>query len=98
MRSGAQWDSVWGMLDDGTNQGVKHFSDYWGKYPERIPLLEQRLGVQEGLFHNSLDGFNNFTTQAERVISEATSVGNTKNVNGKMIYYIDGVTKPEKKL
>ena len=40
----------WGILDNGTNQGVKHFSDYWEKYPERIPSLEQRLGVTEGSF------------------------------------------------
>ena len=86
----------WGMLDDGTNQGVKHFSDYWEQYPERIPSLEQRLGVQEGTFNNSLDGFNNFTTQAERVISEATSVGNVRDINGKMIYYIDGAANPKK--
>ncbi len=39
------------MLDDGTNQGVKHFSGYWEQYPERIPSLEQRLGVQEGAFN-----------------------------------------------
>ena len=86
----------WGMLDDGTNQGVKHFSDYWEQYPERIPSLEQRLGVQEGAFNNSLDGFNNFTTQAERVISEATSVGNVRDINGKLIYYIDGAANPKK--
>ena len=86
----------WGMLDDGTNQGVKHFSDYWEQYPERIPSLEQRLGVQEGTFNNSLDGFNNFTTQAERVISEATSVGNVRDINGKLIYYIDGAANPQK--
>ena len=86
----------WGTLDDGTNQGVKHFSDYWEKSPERIPSLEQRLGVQEGAFNNSLDGFNNFTTQAERVISDATSAGNIKSINGKTIYYIDGVANPKK--
>ena len=76
----------WGILDDGTNQGVKHFSDYWEKYPERIPSLEQRLGVTEGSFNNSLEGFNNFTSQAEHVVSEATSVGNVRNINGKTIY------------
>ncbi len=85
-----------GVLDDGTNQGVKHFYDYWQKYPERIPSLEKRLGVKEGSFNNSLEGFVNFTTQAERVITEATSVGNIRNVNGKTIYYIDGADKPKK--
>ncbi len=88
--------SKWGVLDDGTNQGVKHFYDYWEKYPERIPSLEKRLGVKEGSFNNSLEGFVNFTTQAERVITEATSVGNIRNVNGKTIYYIDGADKPKK--
>lgn len=86
----------WGILDDGTNQGVKHFSDYWEKYPERIPSLEQRLGVSEGSFNNSLEGFNNFTSQAEHVVSEAISVGNVRNINGKSIYYIDGIANPKK--
>lgn len=86
----------WGILNDGTNQGVKHFSDYWEQYPDRIPTLEQRLGVQEGTFNNSLDGFNNFTMQAERVISEATSAGNVRAINGKMIYYVESVVNPKK--
>ena len=42
----------WGVLEDGTNQGVKHFTDYWDKYPERIPSLEQRLGVTSGELNN----------------------------------------------
>lgn len=58
--------------------------------------MEQRLGVQEGTFNNSLEGFENFATQAERVISEATLAGNVRNINGKEIYYIDGVAKPKK--
>lgn len=82
-----------GGLDDGTNQGVKHFSDYWEKYPERIPSLEQRLGREKGAFNNSLDGFN---TQAERVIDEATSTGNIRHINGKTIYYVDGAVNPKK--
>ena len=86
----------WGILDDGTNQGVKHFSDYWESYPERIPSLEQRLGMEEGAFNNSLDGFNNFTLQAERVIDKATSTGNIRSINGKTIYYIDGAVNPKK--
>ena len=92
----SEFTNKWGILDDGTNQGVKHFSDYWEKYPERIPSLEQRLGISKGSFSNSLDGFNNFTLQAERVISEAISTGNVKNINGKSIYYIDGVTNLKK--
>ena len=87
---------LWGILDDGTNQGVKHFSDYWEKYPERIPSLEQRLGLPEGTFSNTLEGFDNFTSQAQRVISEAISIGNVRIVNGKSIYYIDGVTNVKK--
>ena len=51
----------WRVLDDGTNQGVKHFNEYWDKCPERIPSLEKRLGLPEGTFGNTLDGFNNFT-------------------------------------
>ena len=86
----------WGVLEDGTNQGVKHFTDYWDKYPERIPSLEQRLGVTSGELNNSLEGFNNFTNQAERVISEATMNGNVRNINGKSIYYIDGATNLKK--
>lgn len=58
--------------------------------------MEQRLGVQEGTFNNSLDGFNNFTMQAERVISEATSAGNVRAINGKMIYYVESVVNPKK--
>lgn len=70
----------WGILEDGTNQGVKHFADYWEKYPERIPSLEQRLGVNAGDFNNSLEGFENFTKQAECVIDEATVNGNVRNI------------------
>ena len=86
----------WGVLEDGTNQGVKHFSEYWDKYPERIPSLEERLGVAPGDFNNSLEGFNNFTEQAEKVVREAELSGNVRNINGKSIYYIDGAAKPKK--
>ncbi len=30
---------AWGTLADRTNQGVKHFNNYWELYPERIPSL-----------------------------------------------------------
>lgn len=86
----------WGILDDGTNQGVKHFADYWERYPERIPSLEQRLGVNVGDFSNSLEGFENFTKQAERVIDDAVANGNVRNINGKSIYYMDGIANPKK--
>ncbi|WP_456305380.1 hypothetical protein [Aeromonas sanarellii] len=59
----------WGTLPDGTNQGVKHFVDYWDKYPERIPSLEQRLGLPEGTFSPSVEGFEAFTKSAKNVIS-----------------------------
>ena len=49
-----------------------------------------------GDFNNSLEGFENFTKQAERVIDEATVNGNVRNINGKSIYYIDGVANPKK--
>ena len=86
----------WGVLDDGTNQGVKHFVDYGGQYPERISSLEERLGVNTGDFNNSLEGFENFTKQAGRVIDEATVNENVRNINGKSIYYVDGVVNPKK--
>lgn len=86
----------WGILDDGTKQGVKHFADYWERYPERIPSLEQRLGVNVGDFSNSLEGFENFTKQAERVIDDAVANGNVRNINGKSIYYMDGIANPKK--
>ena len=86
----------WGVLDDGTNQGVKHFVDYGGQYPERISSLEERLGVNTGDFNYSLEGFENFTKQARRVIDEATVNENVRNINGKSIYYVDGVVNPKK--
>ncbi|MCR4567436.1 MAG: RHS repeat-associated core domain-containing protein, partial [Pseudobutyrivibrio sp.] len=86
----------WGTSSDGVNQGERHFNDYWEKYPERIPSLEQRLGVQEGTFANNEEGFNNFTNQAETVIEVATENGTYKSVNGKEIYYVDGAANPKK--
>lgn len=94
--SESQAAEKWGTLDDGTNQGVKHFCEYWEEYPGRIPSLEKRLGVPEGSFENSLEGFLNFTSQAERVISEATLTGNVRDENGKLFYYIEGSSEPKK--
>lgn len=82
----------WGTLDDGTNQGVKHFADYWEKYPERIPSLATRLGVDPADFENSVDGFKNFTAQAERVAASDM----VKEVNGKTIHYLEGAANPKK--
>ena len=87
---------LWGTLPDGTNQGVKHFADYWEKYPDRIPSLEERLGANAGDFANNVEGFNNFTNQAQNVINNATANGTVRQVNGKTIYYVDGVTKAKK--
>ena len=82
----------WGTLNDGTNQGIKHFSDYWDKYPERIPSLAQRLGVNAEDFPNNVSGFENFTEQANKVVEN----GIKREVNGKSIYYVDGVSNPKK--
>ena len=54
------------------------------------------MGVSKGTFENSLEGFTNFTEQAERVIKEAKKNKNVRNVNGKSFYYIDGADKVKK--
>lgn len=82
----------WGVLDDGTNQGIKHFADYWEKYPERIPSLAKRLGVDETQFENSVKGFESFSDQVQRVIEN----GKLREVNGKQLYYLDGAENPKK--
>jgi RHS repeat-associated protein len=82
----------WGVLEEGTNQGVKHFSDYWDKYPERIPSLAKRLGVDESKFANTVKGFENFTIQAQRVLDD----GIMREINGKKIYYLDGAQNDKK--
>lgn len=84
--------NLWGTLDDGTNQGVKHFADYWELYPERIPSLAERLGVDPSDFSNDLSGFENFTKQAESVRES----GILREVNGKQIYYVEGAAKVKK--
>lgn len=56
-------------------------------------IVGKGLEIENGSFNNFLKKFINFTTQAERVITEATLVG---NINGKTIYYIDGADKPKK--
>ena len=86
--------SKWGTLKDGTNQGVKHFADYWEQYPDRIPSLADRLGVDSSKFENSVEGFENFTEQAMRVKKECTA--SRLGVNGKDMYYIDGAKKTKK--
>lgn len=84
----------WGTLKDGTNQGVKHFADYWEKYPERVPSLAKRLGADESAFENTVQGFENFTEQALRVKNECTA--SRLDVNGKDIYFLEGAEKAKK--
>ncbi len=86
----------WGVSKDGINQGIKHFSDFWDTDPKRILSLEERLGVKSGFFSNSLEGFENFTLEAENVIAKAKKSGKLRNVNGKIIYYVDGADTFEK--
>ncbi|WP_334075110.1 MULTISPECIES: hypothetical protein [Paenibacillus] len=83
---------LWGTLEDGTNQGVKHFADYWEKYPERIPSIAERLGVDVSAFENTVKGFENFTEQVLRVKREGT----LREINGKEIYFLEGAAKPKK--
>ena len=83
----------WGTGADGTNQGIRHFYEYWDEQEGRISSLEKRLGVPEGTFEKSPEGFKNFTEQAERVIKEAQENGNVREVNEKTYYYIDGANK-----
>ena len=83
----------WGTGADGTNQGIRHFYEYWDEQEGRIPSLEKRLGVPEGTFEKLPEGFKNFTEQAERVIKEAQENGNVREVNEKTYYYIDGANK-----
>jgi hypothetical protein len=67
-----QISKAWGTLADGTNQGVKHFNYYWELYPERIPSLAKRLGVDPNDFANTVQGFENFTNSAKNVIANYT--------------------------
>lgn len=55
-------------MKNGTNQGVKHFAGYWEKFPERIPSLEIRLGLDAGTFGKSQEGFDAFANAAEAVV------------------------------
>lgn len=74
---------AWGTLADGTNQGVKHFNNYWTSQPDRIPSLAKRLGVDAGDFANTVDGFENFTKQAQRVVDN----GLVNDVGGGKVYH-----------
>ena len=60
--------------------------DYWKIGKDNVIIsfpLEKRLGVSKGTFEDSLEGFTNFTEQAERVIKEAQKNKNVRDVNGK---------------
>lgn len=84
---------AWGTLADGTKQGVKHFNNCWELYPERIPSLANRLGVDPGDFANTVDGFNNFTNSAKSFMSNATS---TRSVGTKTMYFVEVAEKARK--
>lgn len=89
---------LWGIRVDGTNQGVEHFVGYWEKFPDRIPSLARRLGINESDLAKTIQGFKNFTAQAQRIKAN----GVLKDVgNGKKYYYLamdakDGVLVVEK--
>ncbi|WP_078576500.1 T7SS effector LXG polymorphic toxin [Salipaludibacillus agaradhaerens] len=83
----------WGTLADGTNQGVKHFNNYWELYPERIPSLAKRLGVDPNDFANTVQGFENFTNSAKNVMTNYTSM---RTVGDKTIYFVEGAEKAKK--
>ncbi len=85
----------WGINGKGENQGQVHFNNYWEQYPDRIPSLEKRLGLSEGTFSDTPEGFINFTKQAKRITTEATE-NNIRESNGKKFYYMEGIEKPKK--
>ncbi|MCI7223188.1 MULTISPECIES: hypothetical protein [Fusobacterium] len=80
----------WGTSYDGKNQGLVHFDDYKIKFPDRLSSLEKRLGLEKGTFSEDIRGFKNFTTEAEKIVENAT----VKNIIGKKeFYYIEGASK-----
>ncbi|WP_312102926.1 hypothetical protein, partial [Pygmaiobacter massiliensis] len=85
--------NAWGTLADGTNQGIKHFSNYWEAYPERIPSIANRLGVDPADFSNTVSGFENFTKAAQNVIDNPTQM---RVVNGKSLYFVEGAENVNK--
>ena len=85
--------NAWGTLADGTNQGIKHFSDYWELYPERIPSIANRLGVDPSDFSNTVSGFENFTKAAQNVIDKSTQM---RVVSGKSLYFVEGAENVNK--
>ncbi|MCX7748285.1 MAG: phage late control D family protein [Clostridia bacterium] len=84
----------WGMLEDGTNQGIKHFADYWGKFPDRIPTLAERLRVNPQDFAKTAEGFKNFTNKALEIIKNPKV--QVREVGDKLIYFVSGAFNPKK--
>ena len=74
---------AWRVLEDGTNQGMKHYFEYMEKFPERIPGLARRLGIDASQFTKTAEGFEKFTEQAMRVIDK----GVAKDVGGGKVYH-----------
>jgi len=79
--------NAWGTLADGTNQGIKHFSNYWETYPERIPSIANRLGVDPSDFSNTVNGFESFTKAAQNIIANPNQM---RALNGKSLYFVEG--------
>ncbi|MEO9964137.1 MAG: RHS repeat-associated core domain-containing protein, partial [Reichenbachiella sp.] len=82
--------NAWGEAADGANQGIIHFT----KLPNRLASLEGRLGLSPGIFTNgSASGFNEFTRQANRIVSQ----GRVRSVgSNKKIYFMSGARTPNK--
>ena len=85
--------NAWGTLADGTNQGIKHFNNYWELYPERIPSIANRLGVDPADFSNTVSGFENFTKAAQNIIDNPAQM---RVVNGKSLYFVEGAENVNK--
>ncbi len=80
----------WRTFSDGTNQGMKHFFDYSKKFPDRLPSLERRLGLDVGTFSINTNGFKAFTQQARNVVKDGSS---RFLDSGRSIHFMKGVDK-----
>ncbi len=84
----------WGKLSDGTNQGIKHFVDYWELYSERIPSIAQRLGIDPVKFAKTVEGFENFTNEALRITrTEGVQI---RQSGDKTLYFMNGAENAKK--
>lgn len=86
---------LWGTLSNGVNQGVRHFCDYWVTQPDRIPMIENALGLSSDTFRYSPDGFNAFTNAAQNVIAQARENGICKRSGGKEFFYLPREGDPD---